>query len=81
VRVTLSATTLRSALGSAVKRRLVPVNVAMPVELPTSKRTRETVWSARQVAIFLAHVEADRLAAMYQLVVFAGLRRGEAVGL
>lgn len=88
VRNQLSATTLRrvhatlrSALGTAVKRRLVTSNAAQHVELPQSVRSQERIWTASEVAKFLAHVETHRLAAMYRLVVFAGLRRGEVVGL
>ncbi|MFB6948928.1 tyrosine recombinase XerC [Streptomyces niveus] len=38
------------------------------------------VWTPEQVGVFLDHSEADRLYALFHLIAFRGLRRGEAVG-
>ncbi|GAA2791498.1 tyrosine-type recombinase/integrase [Saccharopolyspora taberi] len=38
------------------------------------------VWTPEQAGWFLDHVAADRLYAMYHLIAFRGLRRGEACG-
>ena len=38
-------------------------------------------WSPSEVRTFLAHVDADRLAAMWRLFVATGMRRGEVAGL
>ncbi|RPK69051.1 site-specific tyrosine recombinase XerC [Streptomyces sp. ADI96-15] len=38
------------------------------------------VWTPVQVGEFLDHAEADRLYALFHLIAFRGLRRGEAVG-
>ncbi|MFF7200481.1 tyrosine recombinase XerC [Streptomyces sp. NPDC008141] len=38
------------------------------------------VWTPEQVGAFLDHAETDRLYALFYLVAFRGLRRGEAVG-
>jgi integrase len=38
------------------------------------------VWTPDQVGAFLDHAEADRLYALFHLIAFRGLRRGEAVG-
>ena len=84
----LKATSLRrvhaclsSALNSAVKRRLIPYNPALHVELPPLEPHRPTPWTAEQCRTFLQSSRADRLAAMYHLVLVTGLRRGEVVGL
>lgn len=73
--------TLRSALNSAVKRRLIAWHPALHVELPVAERSRATVWTPIQVATFLeAHAE-HRLYALFHLIAVAGLRRGEGLGL
>ena len=75
--------TLRAALNAAVRRRLVPFNVATHVELPSSRRPPVVVWLPEQAGAFLDRVTAagDRLAPLFHVTVFAGLRRGEAIGL
>ncbi|MGW1996180.1 site-specific integrase [Embleya sp. NPDC001921] len=50
------------------------------------RRTREKpspvmVWTPEQTGRFLDHAESDRLYALWHLVAFRGLRRGEACGL
>lgn len=73
--------TLRAALNSAVRRRLISYNSALQVELPAERRTPSVVWTPEQVGHFRDAVQTDRLAALWHLVVMTGLRRGEAVGL
>lgn len=46
--------TLRSALNSAVKRRVMPFNPALHVELETAKRPKAVVWTAARVAAWRA---------------------------
>jgi len=46
----------------------------------TGKRPKVAVWTAEQTGAFLDHAD-DRLYALYHLIAFRGLRRGEAVGL
>lgn len=53
--------TLRSALNSAVKRRLIPWNAALHVELPTAAKHRTTVWTPQQLGQFLDAANARRL--------------------
>jgi integrase len=72
---------LSSALGSAVKRRLVPWNVCQHVELPPERSEPRPVWNATQVRTFLDSVNGDRLAALWRIYVLTGVRRGEALGL
>ncbi len=73
--------TLRSALASAVKRRLISHNPASHVELPSKEHASEPVWTVEDVHRFLTYAANDRLAALYRVAVVAGLRRGELVGL
>ena len=47
----------------------------------TGKRPKVAVWTPEQTGAFLDHALIDRLYALYHLVTFRGLRRGEAVGL
>jgi integrase len=73
--------TLRTALNSAVRQRLLPYNPAVHVDLPVQRREPVTVWGPEEVARFLAATEDDRLHPLYRLVVMTGMRRGEVVGL
>jgi integrase len=73
--------TLRSALTAAVQARLIDYNPASFVELPPASRPRVTPWSPAELGTFLDHAAGHRLGALYELLAFTGLRRGEAVGL
>lgn len=73
--------TLRSALGSAVRRRLIPWNPAVHVELPVALRPMTSVWTPKQLGEFLDSIVDDRLYALFHVIAFTGLRRGEALGL
>ncbi len=73
--------TLRNALNTAVKRKLLSHNPALTVELPATARHRITVWTEDQLGAFLDATVGHRLHVLYLLVVMTGLRRGEAVGL
>jgi integrase len=72
---------LRSALNTAVKRRLIPYNPALHIELAAETPTRPKPWSAEQAHTFLRATSDDRLATLYRLMLVTGLRRGEAIGL
>jgi integrase len=73
--------TLRNALNAAVRKKLLSHNPAWSVELPPTAASGAKVWNAEQAGAFLDFVRDDRLYAMYLLVIMAGLRRGETVGL
>jgi len=75
--------TLRAALNSAVKQRLIPYNPCLGVDLEEERREPAQVWTPDIVVAFLAHAESvnDRLAVLYRLVLLRGLRRGEVVPL
>jgi integrase len=47
----------------------------------TGERPKVAVWTPAQTGAFLDHASDDRLYPLFHLVVFRGLRRGEAVGL
>jgi integrase len=73
--------TLMSALQSAVKRRLIPYNPALHIELESVRRVETDFWLPHEVAKFLGEIQADDLFPMIHLMVYRGLRRGEAIGL
>jgi hypothetical protein len=65
--------TLRTALQSAYKRRLISYNPAGQVELdPEPTRERE-VWTPTELATFLVHSESDRLGTAFRLIAFTGM--------
>jgi integrase len=69
------------ALTDAVKWGLLgrnPVKQADPPALPDS---RATAWSAAELRRFLAHVQGERLVAVWRLGATTGMRRGELLGL
>ncbi len=72
---------LRAALNGAMRQRLLNLNVAALVELPTAERPAVRVWSGEQLGAFLDASADDRLAALYHVIAYLGLRRGEACGL
>ena len=72
---------LRSALNTAVKRRLIPYNPAEHIELAPENPKRPKPWTLDQCRAFLDHIADDRLAALYHLYLVTGMRRGEAAGL
>lgn len=57
--------TLRAALNGAMRQRLVNVNVAGLVELPTADRPAVRVWAAEQLGAFLDTSADDRLSTLY----------------
>lgn len=73
--------TLRSALNTAVKRRLIPWNPALHIELPPPRKPATGVWTPEQLGAFLDHINEDRLYAFFHVIALLGLRRGEALGL
>ena len=72
---------LRSALNTAVKRRLIPYNPADHIELPPENPKRPKEWTATECQRFLTACADDRLIDLYHLMIVTGMRRGEAVGL
>jgi len=75
--------TLRAALSAAVRRGLIVTNPAQGRldSLPEREDKELAIWEPEATAAFLNHVSADRLAALYELAAYAGMRRGELCGL
>jgi integrase len=73
--------TLRAALGVAVKTRRLTHNPAQYVELPEYAKPEFVPWSLEEAGRFLDIIQAERLAALYELAMLEGLRRGELCGL
>ena len=72
---------LRSALNTAVKRRLIPYNPANHIELAPENPKRPKPWTAAQCRTFIERIADDRLANLYHVLLVTGMRRGEAIGL
>jgi hypothetical protein len=47
----------------------------------SAEHTEAAVWTAEQLAAFLASVRSDRLLALWRLLAMTGMRCGEALGL
>jgi integrase len=58
-----------------------PVDGADPPKQSAEHHDRLPVWTAEQLAAFLAAVADDRLYALWRLLAMTGMRRGEALGL
>jgi integrase len=72
---------LRNALESAVREEIIPRNVAKLVQVPAPKYKVNRGLTAQQAKATLRAASAHRLAALYVLALFLGLRRGELLGL
>ena len=72
---------ISKALSDAVRWNLLARNVAQAADPPRLARRQIRTWSAREVRVFLQHVESDRLYAAYVLAATTGMRRGEVLGL
>jgi integrase len=75
---------MRSSLRFAVDRHLVDHNVAAdarPPRISTRSRPSAEIWTAQQLAAFLAHTAHLRLYPAIHLAATTGMRRGEIAGL
>lgn len=72
---------LSSALSTAHRLDLVESNAASNIGLPAERPQRKQVWEPKQVGQFLDSARTDRLAPLFEIAVFTGLRRGEPLGL
>lgn len=72
---------LRTALGQAVRWRLIPRNEATFVTPPHITRTDRTPLTVDQVRAFLEHVEGTPWEAIYALALGCGMRQSEILGL
>ncbi|MFL6238830.1 MAG: tyrosine-type recombinase/integrase [Actinomycetes bacterium] len=58
-----------------------PADVADPPRVRVSDRAPDRTWTAEELAAFLDACAAERLHALWHLIAFTGMRRGEALGL
>lgn len=77
--VRIAVTLLKAALALAVRDGVLPRNVADGVRLPRVDEHEKGVWSAAQLAQFLASVEDHALVGAWHLLAL-GMRRGEVLG-
>ena len=76
--------TVRAALAVAVRRELLPLNPALGrMDAIPDRRYDDdlVIWEPDETARFLEYVRGDRLAALYEVAAFSGLRRAELCGL
>jgi integrase len=72
---------LHRALGDAVRWRRLTVNPADAADPPRNRPPEMRVWTADQLAAFIASTADDRHAAIWHLFATTGMRRGEVLGL
>jgi len=72
---------LRNALEAAVREELIPRNVAKLVRVPAPRYKVNRGLTVPQARATLKAAAAHRLAALYVLALYLGLRRGEMLGL
>lgn len=75
--------TLRKAMESAVRKRLIPFNPVDLAERPKVEKrdVTEDVWDPDTLRVFLAAAEGERLYPLWWLAAWTGLRREELCGL
>jgi integrase len=73
--------TLRSAMSTARRRRLIGVNPAVDIDLPASARPKVRPWEPAELGAFLDSISDEQLAPLFEVIAATGLRRGEALGL
>lgn len=72
---------VQGVLSGAVKDELIATNVAHRIEAPTIVRHERTIWTPEEVGRFLQAAAGHRLGALFEVTLFAALRRGEVTGL
>ncbi|MFG3019422.1 tyrosine-type recombinase/integrase [Streptomyces sp. NPDC048254] len=76
--------TLSSALGSAMRARLIADNPCRYAMTPRPAAQERICWNPTQAAAFLRHNRThygDQVADLFELLLGTGMRRGEALGL
>ncbi|SEG92173.1 Site-specific recombinase XerD [Thermomonospora echinospora] len=76
-------TTLRAALGNAVREEILPRNAAALLRVSKPRKRRVKPWTVDEARKFLesARKRRDPMYAAYVLILALGLRRGEVLGL
>lgn len=74
-------TTLAMALGRAVREGSIPTNPALGQRLPRVERTSIRAMTFDDADAIMAAVREDEYGPLYTLLLYSGMRAGEAVGL
>lgn len=77
----LSGVVLQTALGHAVRLKVIPFNPCLDIDKPRPAKREMTVWDRAQADAFLKAATADRLYTLYVLALMTGMREGELFGL
>lgn len=77
----LTHAVLSRALRDAVRWGKLVRNPAAAADPPAAPESRAGAWTAKELGRFLAHVDGDRLFALWRLAGTTGMRRGELLGL
>lgn len=72
---------LHRAFRDATRWGVLTVNPAAAADPPRVPKAEPDTWTSDQLRKYLAHVEGDRLEALWRLLALTGMRRGEALGL
>lgn len=72
---------IHKALKYAVQLDLIPFNPADRVERPKAQKHVSTYYTAEEMEQFLELTKAHKLALLFQMTAFYGLRRSEVIGL
>jgi integrase len=76
----LTHAVLSRSLRDAVRWGKLVRSPAAAADPPAAPESRATAWTAKELGRFLAHVEGDRLYALWRLAATSGMRRGELLG-
>ncbi|MGH3262331.1 MAG: Arm DNA-binding domain-containing protein, partial [Trebonia sp.] len=73
---------LSSALARAVKRGLVAYNPAARtlIDLPPTCKPQVRPWTGEELGVFLDSMGGHRMGALFEVIAYTGMRRGEAMG-
>jgi integrase len=73
---------LGSSLARAVKRGLIGYNPAArsTVDLPPTTKPQVRPWTGDELGVFLDSISSHRLGALFEVIAYTGMRRGEALG-
>jgi integrase len=74
---------LSSALARALKRGLIAYNPAARagIDLPAARKPKVNPWTGAELGVFLDSVGGHRMGALFEVMAYTGMRRGEAMGL
>ena len=73
--------TVRSAFATAKRRRLISINPAIDIDLPSARRPKVKPWEPAELGKFLDAIAADEMGPLFETVAATGCRRGEVAGM